>query len=170
MKYAFLIAASVAAAAVVSLSASVASTTYVRQDAARQNASDVSGVYLCQGTLPDGRQYDGTVVIVRHQNTYQLLWTLTEQEQYLGIGILHDKTLAVSVFGNMGGVVSYQVDRQSNAVRLKGQWTVVEADGRVFGETLTRLADAPLEVPLFKLEPAPAPQWRRRPASSWLPI
>jgi hypothetical protein len=162
MKFLYLVAASLMAVAAVSFPASVASHPEARQD-----AFDLSGMYLCQGALPDGLPYDGTVVIVRNHNTYQLLWMLSENEQYLGIGILHGHTLAVSVFGGIGGVVSYQVDRNGDGVRLKGQWTVVEADGRVFGETLTRLWDAPHDLRLFMLEPAP--HWRRRPASGWRP-
>jgi hypothetical protein len=159
MKYWYLIAAGLVVAV---LSITAASHADARQD------GDLSGVYVCQGTLPNGRVYGGTVVLIRHQNTYQLLWTLTETEQYLGLGILHGDTLAVSVFGGGGGVVSYQVDRTAPGIRLKGQWTVVEADGRLFGESLTRVDDVPLATPLFKLDSAP--HLRRRPASSWRPI
>jgi hypothetical protein len=35
---------------------------------------DLAGVYACEGTLPSGGSYSGTVDIVRHADTYQVRW------------------------------------------------------------------------------------------------
>jgi hypothetical protein len=111
--------------------------------------ADLAGVYACEGTRPDGVEYSGTVEIVRNEGTYQLLWTLPPHEQYIGIGIRNGDVLAVSYFGGMPGLVVYRLEQGDKGPRLVGQWTVVDADGQVFPETLTRVAagDAPAFAP-----------------------
>ena len=89
-------------------------------------STDLTGTYRCEGTRPDGQRYNGTVVIVRHDHTYQLLWTLTGDDQYLGIGIRRADALSVSYFGSMGGVVSYHIvephPRDSGRRRPAANW------------------------------------------------
>lgn len=115
---------------------------------------DLGGTYRCEGTMPNGSGYTGTVHIVRHNGTYQVLWTLGPRERYLGIGIVSDKVLAVSYFTGVPGLVVYRVEHTAKGPRLVGQWTAPEADGRVFVETLTRLTR---EVTL-PAAPEPAPR------------
>ena len=50
------------------------------------------------------------------------------------------RALAVSFFGpDAGGVVLYKI----NGTRLVGQWSAPVTNGKVFEETLTRVADTP---------------------------
>lgn len=133
---------------------------------AATSAADLNGTYLCEGTRPDGAVYRGTVSIVRHNGTYQLLWSVGDEEQYLGIGILNGDVLAVSYFGGAPGVVAYRVEQAATSARLVGQWTVANAGGQVFGETLTRLTQ---EVKAPRV-PAPTPRpSRAQPTSRFKP-
>jgi hypothetical protein len=117
--------------------------------------TDVGGVYACEGLRPDGVSYHGTVRIIRHNGTYDFLWSVgdEEQEQYLGVGILMDAVLSVSYFGGTTGLVVYRVEHSDKGQKLVGTWTVPEADGKVAAETLTRVSkelsapQAPLPVP-----------------------
>ena len=108
-------------------------------------AADLDGVYNCEGMRPDGAVYRGLVHIVHHNGTYELLWTFSSTEQHVGFGIMTGDVLSVSYFGGELGIVAYKVEQSEKGPRLVGQWTVPEADGQVFAETLTRLtADAVL--------------------------
>jgi hypothetical protein len=82
--------------------------------------------------------YRGTVDVFRKDGTYQLLWTLSSEEQYLGLGIVSGDVLAVTYFAGGSGVVAYQIESDANGLRLAGEWTMPLADGRVFRERLTR--------------------------------
>jgi hypothetical protein len=108
-----------------------------RKDA---DADALDGTYLCEGKRPDGTPYHGTVAIVRHNGAYNVIWTVSSEEQYFGIGVLSGEVLAVSYFGGIPGVVAYKVERQDGNPRLVGQWTVANAGGHLFSETLTRLS------------------------------
>jgi hypothetical protein len=118
---------------------------------------DLSGLYACNGLTADGGEYRGTVEIVRHEGTYQLLWMLPPREQHLGIGIvgIDHKNLAVSYFGDVPGVVIYRIERSERAMRLIGEWTVVSADGEVFSEQLVRVGPNSGRLH-FKVVPRPA--------------
>ena len=109
---------------------------------------DLTGTYACQGVKPNGTAYHGTVQIARHNGTYHLRWSFGPREQYSGIGIASGGVLAVSYFGGDAGVVSYQIQQDDKGARLVGQWTVVKADGHVFGETLTRVTREVAEIPM----------------------
>jgi hypothetical protein len=118
--------------------------------------ADLTGVYACEGVRPDGAAYRGTVEIVRHDGTYELLWTLPPHEQYVGIGMVSGSVLAVSYFGGMPGLVVYRIEAGDKGPRLVGQWTVVDADGHVFPETLTKVAEAIIVPPVAKPRPGRA--------------
>jgi hypothetical protein len=133
-------------------------------------AADLNGTYLCEGTRPDGADYKGTVRIVRHNGAYQLVWNVGREEQHLGIGILNGDVLAVSYFGGAPGVVAYRVERAEKGVRLVGQWTVANAGGEVFGETLTRLTQEVTAMPAPPAPSAPHPRpGRAKPSSLFKP-
>jgi hypothetical protein len=119
---------------------------------------DLAGTYECQGTMASGRNYRGTVHIVRTNGTYQVLWTLSERERYLGIGLFTDNVLAVSYFTGTPGVVVYHVEPGDKGPRLVGRWTAPGAGGRVFVETLTRLTKE-VTMPVTPKE-APSPRSR----------
>jgi hypothetical protein len=131
---------------------------------------DLGGIYACEGMRPDGVGYRGTVRIIRHNGTYDLLWSVgdEEQEQYLGVGILTDHVLSVSYFGGTTGLAVYRIEQDAKGQQLIGTWTVPQADGKVAAETLRRLskelgASQPRPLP----EPRPArvlPFWHLRPA------
>ena len=104
--------------------------------------TDIAGVYECQGTTANGTAYRGTVEIVRNNGTYEVLWVFGPREQYLGFGVINDNVLAVSVLAGMPGVVAYKIEKSDKGSRLLGQWTVPNAEGKVFSETLTKVGNA----------------------------
>ena len=97
----------------------------------------VAGVYLCEGNNPDGSPYVGVVEISAVRDTFVVHWQLGDQDDVFGVGIFRDGVLAVSYFGGAPAVATYRPDGD----RLIGQWTIGGADGKVFGETLTRMKE-----------------------------
>lgn len=126
-----------------------------QQEAERGDDKGIAGVYACQGITADGKLYNGTVHITRHNGVYQLVWTLGPEEHHVGIGLLSGDVLAVSYFGGLPGVVAYRVERDADRPRLVGEWTVPAADGQVFREVLTPLHDG-ADVPPPPDLPVPA--------------
>jgi hypothetical protein len=140
-----------------------APTASPQESAALRGEPDVSGLYACNGTAPDGQTYRGSVDIFRHDDTYQLLWRFSPDEQYLGLGVVTGDVLAVTYFAGGPGVVAYRIEQDAKTLRLAGEWTVPLADGRVFRETLTRTGDS-AGTPHFKVVPHPVTRGARRPA------
>jgi len=103
--------------------------------------SDLSGVYACEGTNPDGSPYTAVVEIIKRQETYLVRWTQENEDQVMGVGIQRDGVLAVSYFGGAPAIVVYSVAEDG---RLAGQWTMGGA-GRLFNETLTKVAAVEVE-------------------------
>jgi hypothetical protein len=95
--------------------------------------ADPSGVYLCEGTNPDGHKYRGIVQIAAVQNTFLVKWTLADDIEVMGVGILQEDRLSVSYFGGTPAVVVYKI----GAEKLVGEWTMGGTEGRVYAETLT---------------------------------
>jgi hypothetical protein len=118
-------------------------------------AADLPGTYGCEGTQPHGAVYRGRVDIARREDSYQVLWTLGDR-QYVGIGIANQDMLAVSYFGEVPGIVLYRIERGARGPRLVGQWTTLGAEGQLFSETLTKVADG------ATLERAPAPRRQKQ--------
>jgi hypothetical protein len=114
---------------------------------------DLTGTYACQGVKPDGKEYRGTVQIARYNGTYHVRWVFGPREHYAGIGIASGSVLSVSYFGTQPGVVSYQVQQDEKGARLVGQWTMVNADGHVFSETLTRVTRDVADIPMPEAKP-----------------
>jgi len=120
--------------------------------------SDPSGVYLCEGTNPDGHHYRGIVQIAAVRDTYLVRWTLADDIEVTGVGILQNGLLAVSYFGGTPAVVVYKID----AEKLVGEWTMGGTEGKTYAETLTRVPEGSLPKPT---EPA-----RRRPEPRTEPV
>jgi len=99
---------------------------------------DPSGVYLCEGTNPDGHHYRGIVQIAAVDSTFLVRWTLADNVEVTGVGILHDDQLSVSYFGGTPSVVVYSIGENG---RLDGQWTAGGAEGEIFKETLTKMPE-----------------------------
>jgi hypothetical protein len=121
--------------------------------------SDLSGVYACEGTNPDGSPYTAVVEIVKRQDTYLVRWTQENDDQVMGVGIQQDGVLAVSYFGGAPAIVVYSVSGE----RLSGQWTMGGA-GRLFKETLTKVSA--VEVESKPAKPARPAKPASRPATS----
>jgi hypothetical protein len=115
---------------------------------------DPTGVYLCEGMNPDGHSYRGIVQIASVRDTYLVRWTLADDVEVTGVGILQNGLLAVSYFGGTPAVVVYKID----AEKLVGEWTMGGTEGKTYVETLTR-------VPEGRLTPSQPPSPRRRPAT-----
>ena len=114
---------------------------------------DPSGVYLCEGTNPDGHRYRGIVQIAAIEDTFLVRWTLSDEIEVTGVGILKNDMLSVSYFGGTPAVVVYKVD----AEKLVGEWTMGGADGKTYAETLTRVPEGSITIPKPEQKP------RRRP-------
>jgi hypothetical protein len=134
----------------------LSSVSHAAQASTPPGSDDLSGLYSCTGTTAGGTEYRGAVEIVRHENTYQLLWMLPPREQHLGLGIVgvDHKNLAVSYFSELPGVVMYRIDTSNGTTRLIGQWTEPSADGEVFSEQLVRIGPGSGKLH-FKIVPRP---------------
>ena len=99
------------------------------------------GVYKCEGTNPDGTTYAGIVEIIEVKDTYLVRWTMPNESQVVGVGILSGSMLSVSYYGGTPALVVYSVAANG---KLTGKWTAGGAEGSVFSETLTKMpAGAP---------------------------
>ena len=107
-------------------------------DAAPENTaeSNIVGIYSCEGTNPDKTTYEAIVEIVKNGDTYLVRWTMPDDSQVLGVGILTGSMLSVSYYGGTPSLVVYSVGANG---RLDGQWTGGAAEGAIFKETLTKL-------------------------------
>ena len=126
----------------------------------KSSAPNVSGFYACEGKSPEGQAYKGTVEIVQLKDTYRIRWSIDSRQgvmRVVGVGIFSDGVLSASYFGGAPGIAVYKLD----GTKLVGQWTIGGADGAMYPETLTRIADRPPE-PSEPEDPPPPP---RRPAS-----
>ena len=122
------------------------------QSAAQPTAKtgDPSGVYLCEGTNPDGHHYRGIVQIAAVRDTFLVRWTLADDVEVTGVGILHDGLLSVSYFGGTPAVVVYKVAAET----LVGEWTMGGTEGTTFAETLTRMPEGTV-ITQPQLQPRP---------------
>ena len=132
----------VAAALVAALGRTAAASEPDDQSTAKKPA-DPSGVYLCEGMNPDGHRYRGIVQIAAIEDTFLVRWTLADDIEVTGVGILRNDVLSVSYFGGTPAVVVYKVDPE----KLVGEWTMGGADGKTYAETLTRVPEGSLTIP-----------------------
>ena len=126
-------------------------------------AADIPGIYECQGVGADGRPYRGAVIIEPDGGRFVVRWIIASELTAVGVGIREGNMLAVSFFGpDSGGVVLYRIDGQ----RLIGHWSAPLAEGKVFEETLTRVASPPEPSSTTPQAPSTTPQQppRQRPA------
>lgn len=135
---------------IVALAVTVGVASFAQEPETR---TDISGTYGCEGKNPDGSPYRGIVRIAAVGDTYLVRWSLPNDVEVLGVGILRRDTLSVSYFGGTPAIVVYKQDGK----RLIGEWTMGGTEGAVFAETLTPMAEPP------RTEPAPEPA-RRRPS------
>jgi hypothetical protein len=119
---------------------------------------DPSGIYLCEGVNPDGHKYRGIVQIAAVRGTYLVRWTLADDVEVTGVGILNDDRLSVSYFGGTPAVVVYKIDTD----KLVGEWTMGGTEGSVYAETLTPMPEGMLK-PAPQQPSAPQPPRERRP-------
>jgi hypothetical protein len=102
-------------------------------------------------------------LILATTGTYEVLWVFGPREQYLGFGIVNENVLAVSVLAGMPGVVAYKIEKSDKGSRLIGQWTVPNAEGKVFSETLTKVGNATNRPKPSKPESATPPKMKTVP-------
>jgi hypothetical protein len=126
---------------------------YAAPDKAPENS--LVGTYSCEGTNPDGGTYAGIVQIIKHGDSYLVRWTMPDESQVLGIGILNGGTLSVSYYGGTPSIVVYSIENG----KLTGTWTAVGADGELFTETLTKMPEGATRPPKpTKRESPPRPR------------
>ena len=99
--------------------------------------ADLPGFYVCNGTNADGT-YRGVVEIAKQNDSYALRWFVDSEVVAVGLGIRTGDVLAVAYFSALPGVIAYRIEPGN---RLVGEWTLADADGLVFSETLTRTPD-----------------------------
>ena len=104
----------------------------------------------CEGTNPDGKSYTCIVEILKTQGTYLVRWTMANNTHVVGVGIFSNGVLAVSYFGGSPAVVVYATTTDGH---LDGKWTMGGAEGLIFTETLTKLAEGQQRPPAKR--PAP---------------
>jgi hypothetical protein len=109
---------------------------------------DPSGIYRCEGKSAEGRPYQAVVEIKKNGETYLLRWVTPEGVAHIGVGVVDGKNLSVGFFGSTVGVVVYAIE---GSEKLTGQWTVLQANGVVYRETLTRWHEG---EPLFPRRPS----------------
>ena len=114
--------------------------------------ADLAGTYACKGVNPDGNPYEALVEITRVDETYRVLWRLSDDSAILGVGIASGGVFAVSYFAGAPTVVVYKVDGK----QLVGEWAMGGAEGVIYTETLTKLTATSLPR-----DRRPAPQERR---------
>ena len=139
----------------------LATAPFATDNTPKSRGPNVAGLYACEGRSPEGQAYHGTVEIVQLEDTYRIRWSIEGNEgvmHVVGVGIFSDGVLAASYFGGAPGIAVYKPD---GTKKLVGQWTIGGADGAIYPETLTRIADRPAPRP----EPHDAPPPSRRPAS-----
>lgn len=110
---------------------------------------DLNGMYLSQGTNPDGTQYSGLVNITRNGDSFLVSW-LTPRSQddrilfqaaSVGVGILSSDMLSVSYYApQSSGIVVYRIEQDGS--RLAGRWAIAGEDGAVHAEILTKLPES----------------------------
>ena len=100
--------------------------------------SNLVGTYSCEGMNPDGATYEGIVEIIKHKDTYLVRWTMQDDSQVVGVGILSAGMLSVSYFGGTPAMVVYSIGENG---QLNGKWTAGGAEGELFKETLTKMPE-----------------------------
>src|SRR2546428_390438 len=126
---------------------------------AQATPSELAGVYICDGVGPDGLPYQALVEIVKHNDTYQLLWWFESEVVGIGLGIRSADVLAVMHYSGLPGVIAYKIEE---GPCLVGEWTVAGADGVVFSETLTKAPDE-ISAPSTPAPDNPQPRLIARP-------
>lgn len=99
--------------------------------------TDLAGVYVCEGTNPDGQPYTCVVEVVVRGGVFHLHWTLPEGEAF-GFGLVTNGVLSVSFFTGAGeppGHVAYAIEPGKPLV---GRWIIAGTPG-TYPETLTKL-------------------------------
>jgi hypothetical protein len=113
------------------------------------------GIYECEGAGADGRPYRGAVSIESDGDRFLVRWMIGAQLTAVGVGIREGDMLAVGFFSpDSGGIVLYRIDGD----RLIGHWSAPLADGQVFNETLTRVANPPSPSATPSAPPAARPR------------
>jgi hypothetical protein len=119
--------------------------------------TDLSGVYECEGTNPDGSPYAAVVEIAKAKDAYYVRWNLADDTRVIGIGILSGGVLGVSYFTGAPSVVVYTATSDG----LEGKWTSPGAQGSVFSEKLTKVSAQ--DARPLKPEPRSTPKPDRKP-------
>ena len=88
---------------------------------------DPTGVYLCEGVNPDGHRYRGIVQIAAVDDNFLVRWTLADDVEVTGVGILRNDTLSVSYFGGTPAVVVY-IEHGERTGRANPQFCLAPAE------------------------------------------
>lgn len=98
------------------------------------------GIYLCDGTNPDGETYHAALEVAAHGEAYSLTWAMEPTGSANGFGVLNGVAFAVIYQMQAGiGFAGYVVERTGSALRLSGRWTMPGAQ-MVMRETCAKTA------------------------------
>jgi hypothetical protein len=83
---------------------------------------DISGVYILEGTNPDGSTYTGEVEISGSNNSYVIVWKIGDQQSQTGQGTFDGTKLTARwQEGESSGDVVYTLQSDGS---LSGIWTI----------------------------------------------
>jgi hypothetical protein len=128
------------------LTTAVATLGLVPLTAAAQPAFE--GVYIARGLDTEGHEYRRAVEIEREGDRFTVTWievrvvgqAIVLEPTWFGVGIATGGTLSVSVMAeDTFGIAVYEA--ASDGQELSGRWSLVDDEGVVYSETLTRLPD-----------------------------
>jgi hypothetical protein len=68
--------------------------------AAAQRRADLTGVYGCTETAPDGTDHHGVVMISRRGDAFQVQWRIPSAPVTIGPGVVTGDVIAVNYFGS----------------------------------------------------------------------
>ena len=102
---------------------------------------DFTGEYICKGKNPDGKAYEGAVMITKKGDSFLVKWKYADKP-YEGIALSTGRTLSVCWVQKQDrsiavGIGTYTL-RMGDKI-LDGKWTTFGGDGSVRVETLMRI-------------------------------
>ena len=92
-----------------------------------KTGGDLAGTYTVNGTGPDGKSYDGEMVVTKRDAVYQMSWK-TGDDSYDGVALQSGNTIAAAYStgtdGKGCGAIVYKVNADGSLDGTWGEWGV----------------------------------------------